>query len=376
MARKPSLWLMLTMLMFPQVVETIYSPALNGISEAFSVSAHQASQTLSIYFAAFSFGVVTWGILADKWGRRATMIAGLIVYGLSALTAMLTNSFALLLFARATSAFGVAVGSVVTQTMLRDSFSGEELGKVFALMGIGLSISPILGMATGGLLVELGGYQWVFASLCGLAVVLLILNLIRLPETQVTQPKLKLSELSKAMIKDRRIWQAASLVALFNIALFAYYQLGGFHFKQMGLSAQQFGYSGLLLGVGTLIGSLVNKSLLKRGVTTNAILNVAASLLVIGALGVLVSISHIWFVVPMVLVVMSFGIAIPNILSNALVEYKQYVGSAGALFGLLYYLMIGGGLALSGLVQHLGYVLLACAMSVSLMRYFNQRKPN
>ncbi len=64
----------------------------------------------------------------------------------------------------------------------------------------------------------------------------------------------------------------------------------------------------------------------------------------------------------MVFAVMGFGVGIPNILSQALVNYKSQAGSAGAIFGLLYYLMIGGGLALVGTVQNLGIVLVVSAV--------------
>lgn len=58
MQRKLTLTLATLMMMFPQVVETIYSPALTQISVGFHVSAESASQTLSCYFFAFAIGVV------------------------------------------------------------------------------------------------------------------------------------------------------------------------------------------------------------------------------------------------------------------------------------------------------------------------------
>ncbi|MGF1706466.1 multidrug effflux MFS transporter [Enterovibrio baiacu] len=362
MNTKPSLWLMVTLLMFPQFVETIYSPALGSISDSFAVTYAQAAQTLSIYFSAFAVGIIFWGIMADKWGRRPTMLSGLLIYGCAAFVAMQTDNFTTMLVARAVSAFGIAVGSVVTQTMLRDVFSGEALGKVFSLMGIGISISPVLGMLLGGQLTSVGGYHSVFLALFIIALVLFVYNVLHLPETQKEKQPLQLGRLSLRMLKDTRIWQSASLVAFFNIALFAYYQLGAFIFADMGLSAAQFGYSGAVLGVGSLLGSAVSKTLLARNVSQLYLLWVSVLLLTAGAFGVHALLDSIWFLAPMMLVVMAFGIAIPNVLSVALIEYKQQVGSAGAVFGLMYYLMIGGGLALAGAIQHLGTVLIACSL--------------
>ncbi|WP_394143492.1 multidrug effflux MFS transporter [Vibrio atypicus] len=368
MVRKPSLMLMVIMLMVPQIVETIYSPALRSIADTFAVTPLQAAQTLSIYFIAFAIGVVFWGITADKYGRRPAMLLGLFIYSCATLTALVTEHFYVVMLARAASAFGIAVGSVVTQTMLRDSFSGEELGKVFSLMGMGISISPVIGMALGGQLVLQAGYQAVFATLFILAIMLLGYNGLKLPETRQTRQPLQLSWLGKTMFKDSQIWCSATLVATFNIALFAYYQLGGFVFEKLGYSVQEFGYSGLVLGIGTLFGSYCNKALLARKVDQSKLLSLATALLTIGSIGVYFLNHSIWFLVPMLLVVMAFGIAIPNVLSTALLNYRQHVGSAGALLGLMYYLIIGVGLAVAGIIQHLGTVLVVCALLTIVAR--------
>ncbi|BCK11746.1 multidrug efflux MFS transporter EmrD-3 [Vibrio cholerae] len=361
MKTKPSLWLMVIMLMFPQIVETIYSPVLGSIARSFSVSDAQAAQTLSVYFLAFALGVVIWGVLADKWGRRPTMLVGLLIYGSATFIAMQTDSFTILILARVFSAFGIAVGSVVTQTILRDVFSGHELRKVFSLMGIGISISPVLGMLLGGQLAFAGGHQLVFLALFFIALVLFVYNLCQLPETQQVKPKIALGCLVARMFKDKQVLLSALLVALYNVALFSYYQLGAFIFSDLGLDAEQFGYSGIALGLGSLIGSFLNKTLLAKQVPQRALLLLAALLLIMGTIGVSLTLDSIGFVAAMILVVIAYGMAIPNILSTVLVEYKSQAGSAGALFGLLYYLLIGSGLALTGLVQHLGVVLLMCA---------------
>ena len=381
MKTKPSLWQMVLLLMLPQVAETIYSPALTSISDAYAVSYAQAAQTLSVYFGAFALGVVVWGVLADRLGRRITMLLGLMLFVIAASIAISTTSFTVLMMARALSAFGIAVGSVVTQTMLRDCFTGEELSKVFAYMGIGISISPVLGMLLGSQLSALGGHKWVFLALLLMALAALLHSLFKLPETELSETETKQSDTSVAlkslaltMLKDRQIWLSVLLVSAYNVALFSYYQLGAFTFAQLGMSNEQFGYSGVVLGLGTLIGSYLNKALLTRGNTSEQLLRLAALLLLVGGIGVWVTQHQVMFLLPMMLVVMSFGIAIPNVLSKALIDYRAQVGSAGALFGLLYYLLIGGGLALVGVGQNLGVSLVVCGVISVSATYSHQKK--
>jgi len=70
--------------MFPQIVEAVYSTALPDIQHRFAVSATNASQTLSLFFVAFAVGIVFWGQLSDRTGRRPAMLMGLLIFGTAA----------------------------------------------------------------------------------------------------------------------------------------------------------------------------------------------------------------------------------------------------------------------------------------------------
>ena len=141
-----SLPLLIALMMFPQIVETIYSPALTDIVTAFNVSQSDAGQTLSLYFIAFAFGVVIWGYSCDWLGRKPTVLIALFLYGIACVAAIFATNFDLLLICRMLMAFSAAIGSIGTQTIMRDRLSGETLRYVFSIMGIALAISPIVGM--------------------------------------------------------------------------------------------------------------------------------------------------------------------------------------------------------------------------------------
>ncbi|MCZ1268859.1 MFS transporter, partial [Paenibacillus tundrae] len=76
----PSLLLMIVLIAFPQISETIYTPSLPDIAAALGVSNSSVQFTLSIYFIGFALGVFCWGWLSDLIGRRPAMLGGLIVY--------------------------------------------------------------------------------------------------------------------------------------------------------------------------------------------------------------------------------------------------------------------------------------------------------
>lgn len=368
MNSKSLLVLAIALLMFPQIAQTLYSPALADIGQAFAVGPQEAAQTLSVFFLAFAFGVVVWGRMCDRIGRRPSMLAGLALYAGASVLAMSASSFNALLMAQALAAFGGAVGSVVTQTVLRDRFKGAELAQVFSMMGIALAASPAIGLFTGASLVQGFGYRGVLGCLLLVSSALWLWCLRTLPETRpqnVTTPAL--FETLWRMLHDRDIWRSTLLVALFNIALFSYYSLGPFMFQRLDLSAQLFGYSGIILALGSGLGAWLNKRLLHRGLNGLQLIRLAAVLALAGGGGVWLMQGSGLFVMPMLLVVLAFGMAIPNILGSALANYGDRLGTAGALFGLFYYLLIGGGLMLAAWGQALGETLVVCGALALLL---------
>lgn len=365
---KISISLMVTLLMFPQIIETMYSPALTSIKTHFHVTNSAAGQGMSIFFIAFAIGVIFWGRMCDIIGRRRSTLFGLVFFISSAIFTLFASTFILLLIGFGCCAFGAAVGSVCTQTILRDSYDGAELGRVFSLIGASISFSPIIGMIAGSWLTEIGGYTWVFMGMIIAISALLGWSLLQLPETKPTKiQRNSLLSLGRKMLKDTHIWYIILMVAVFNIALFSYYSIAPFIFEKLGVNIKLFGYTGFVLALGSIIGALLNIRLLRQQLTTETIMLTASIILLISGIGVYLLQSSIWFFLPMVFVSLSFGLALPNLLSTALNNYRDHLGSAVALLGLFYYLAIGIGLHKAAEFGNLSLTLLLCAITAIVL---------
>ena len=361
MQQEVRLPLAIGLLMFPQLAQTLYSPALTDLAEAFAVPHEDASQAITVYVLAFAFGVVGWGYACDRIGRRPAILAGLTLYAAASVMALVVTTFNGLLMAQSLSALGAAVGSVVTQTILRDRFSGAELAKTFSLIGIAMAVSPAIGLFLGTQLVEAFGYKGVLLGLLALSTFLCSWAALTLPETKPAIPvQAPLLSTVRMMLSDRSVWYSAALISVFNVAMMSYYAIGPFEFQRINASPELYGYSGLALAVGASFGAWLNRRLIKQGVAGEKLIATAAVLVLIGGIGVQLLRSNSWFLLPLLLVVVSFGIAIPNILGKALESYGTRLGTAGALFGLMYYLLIGIGMVIVGWTQHLGITTITC----------------
>lgn len=362
MKDKSLLPLSLALLMFPQLAQTLCSPALADFAARFSVSPRMASQVLTVYFLAFALGVVTWGRMSDRIGRRRALLSGMTVYALGSACALIVPSFGGLLAAQTVAAFGAAAGSVVTQTIFRDRFTGSELARVFSVATMVLALSPALGLFAGATLVGAFGYRGVFWCLLMTALGLLGWAAKSLPETRPAHVHvMPVLQTLRLLAKEPQVWRSALLVAIFNVAIFSYYALGPFLFTRLGLSETVYGVSGLLMALGSALGALLNRRFIRAGCHPQRLLTLAVMLALGGGIGVQQLQHTMWFVIPMIFVLIAFGLAIPNVLGQALVAFGDRIGTASALFGLLYYLMIGLGMLLAGWSQALGGSLVVCA---------------
>ncbi|KAB1230993.1 MFS transporter [Chryseobacterium viscerum] len=379
MKKTNPIWLLTLLVMLPQFVETIYSPVLPMVQEQFGVKEESATLTISLYFIAFAVGVAFWGVQCDRIGRKKSLEYGLITYGIGTMAAIFAPNFMILLSARIISAFGISVGSIVTQTILRDTYDKDNISKVFSWIGIGLSISPVVGMITGSVLAASIGHQGVFITLCLLALLFFILSRNKVSETSYSKKTINigtLTSLLKRMLRDPSIIKCCLLIMSFNVLLFSYYSLAPFIFKENQYSSYVFGYSSIILAGGTFAGAQLNRFFLLKNIPSEYLVKTGVLLAFFASILVwMLTRSGIYFLIPYFFIVMAFSIAIPNILSTALVNYKNETGSAGALLGLIYYVMIGLGLISIGFIQNLGIsCVLFSGIGVCTLLLFDHKK--
>jgi len=388
-AAVPPLLLLVLLIAFPQLSETLYAPVLPHIATAFEVPAATAQLTMSVYFLAFALGVVAWGRMADKRGRRPAMLAGLACYLLGAVLALVAPSFWLLLVSRFLLAFGASAGSVVVQTVLRDRYHGAQLAGVFSIIGATLSLSPAFGPPTGALLAQRFGHIGVFGFLALMGIGLLLATLRWLAETRpgpssTDGAAAALSVVARRVATDGRLWIAACHVAGFNVILFGYYTLAPFTLQQLGWSGWVFGLTGLAVALGSVLGAWINRRLLRQHAPVQLVRFAVLASAVVSAMQVVwVFVANEqpnWVLGGLVLfqflLMLAYGCAIPNLLATALDGYSEVRGTAAALFGLTYYLMLAAGLGLlslfhrpSVLYQPVAILVVAMLLALTLVRF-------
>ena len=76
-------------------------PAFDALRADFALSdPNQAQLTIYVYMIAFAFAQLVYGPVSDMAGRRPALLAGLVIFVVGCLIAIVSTNFAMLLFAR------------------------------------------------------------------------------------------------------------------------------------------------------------------------------------------------------------------------------------------------------------------------------------
>jgi DHA1 family bicyclomycin/chloramphenicol resistance-like MFS transporter len=159
-------------------------PGLSAIDAALGVADDNDRQlVLGVYLVGFAAAQLVWGPLADRYGRKSTLLVGLGLYVVASVAAAFAPGFAALLAARLAQGLAAASTRVVALALVRDCYTGRGMGRVMSLVMMVFMIVPILAPSIGQLILLVAPWRWMFGLLVVGGVVMLLWAANRLPET-------------------------------------------------------------------------------------------------------------------------------------------------------------------------------------------------
>ena len=166
------------------LTETIYSAALPEIAQQLNTLGSVAQLSTTAYYIGFAIGIFTLGRISDIYGRRPVILFGISFYIIATFLISLSTNIEFFITMRIFQAYGASVGSVIAQSMARDSYKGWELSYIYASVSMIMSIVPSIGSAIGGYIIEYSQeWQYIFRFLILLAGTSLLIYIKFLPET-------------------------------------------------------------------------------------------------------------------------------------------------------------------------------------------------
>jgi DHA1 family bicyclomycin/chloramphenicol resistance-like MFS transporter len=159
-------------------------PALPDIGRSLHV-AHENDRQLVViaYFVGFASTQLLWGPLADRFGRKPIMAAGVGLYGVFALLCAFAPTFPILIAGRVLMGASAAASRVLVVAMVRDLFEAEAMARVMSLVFMTFMLVPVLAPNIGQLILLFAPWRAIFVVLAVYATIMVIWPSLRLPET-------------------------------------------------------------------------------------------------------------------------------------------------------------------------------------------------
>lgn len=353
-----------------------YLPSFPALARAFATDVEQVQLSLAAYFLGLALGQLLYGPLADRYGRRRPLLAGVLLFTLASLACALAPSLEWLIGARFVQALGGCAGMVVTRAVVRDLCDPIASAKVFSQLMLVMGVAPILAPLAGGLLLSALGWQSIFvclslfSALCGLAVALW------LPETlaQDGPP----APLRGALGEYRRLlgdWPFLGHALTGGLAIagmFAYIAGSPFVFIELyGVPAEHYGWLFGGNALGFILAAQLNAWLVVRHGPGYWLRRLVWFYLACGLALLAIALARpmvLWpLLLPLFGCMASLGVLLPNASACAMAGQGRHAGSASALLGSLQFTIAASAAALVGALHDgsawpMALVICSCAV--------------
>ncbi|NTU81180.1 MAG: multidrug effflux MFS transporter, partial [Chloroflexales bacterium] len=137
----------------------MYLPGLPAIARDLGADPGVVQLTLSLFFIGLAVGQAFYGPLADRFGRKAPLLAGCALYALASAACALAPTAPVLVAARLAQALGGAAGRVIARSVVRGVDAYYEDGAFYVTTptlaqpgpwGAAVAVrDPATGVATG-----------------------------------------------------------------------------------------------------------------------------------------------------------------------------------------------------------------------------------
>ncbi len=142
-------------------------PSLGLIQADFGATQTQAASAIAIFLAGFSTAPLVVGPLADRFGRKPVMLAGILLFTLCAAGCALAPSINALLAFRLFQGVGAGAVGVLPRAIIRDLFDGHESRVHIAAVSLIFSIAPLIAPTLGAAILAFGSWRVIYMLLTG-----------------------------------------------------------------------------------------------------------------------------------------------------------------------------------------------------------------
>ncbi|MCL1840453.1 MAG: MFS transporter [Propionibacteriaceae bacterium] len=209
---------------FNPINSSLIATALVWIATAMKVPAAQATILVTVFYLASTIAQPAAGKLSEVFGPRRVFLVGIVVLMVGAVVGGLGMNMSMLVVSRTLIGLGTSASYPAAMTLIRQRADSAGLSeppsRVLGLLQISGSVTSVVGLPLGGVLVGLWGWRTSFWINIPFTVIALVMALRWIPETHTQQHRTAreiYSELDGTGILGFIVMMVALLVFLFTL---------------------------------------------------------------------------------------------------------------------------------------------------------------
>ena len=323
----------------------LFLPAMPAAAKALGASESAMALNLTAVLVGLGVGQLLAGPISDGTGRRPVMLAGLVVFTLSALACMAAASVEVLIGVRLVQGLAAAFGYAVGNAFVTDHKRGSGAARLLSWVIVVGATAPVVASLSGAQMLRLLGWRGPFLLLAAVGLLTLVAATFGLPESLPKERRLRggagtAFRTMMALSRDARFMGYSLTSALVCVVFFAYLAGSSFVYQGIyGVSATTFSILFAVNALGMLAAGRLNHRLLGRFSPKALLAAVLVAYAVAGVAVLLVALSgglSLWaMAVPLFVIVAGLGFIFPDLTALALSLHPEAAGTAAAYFGAL-----------------------------------------
>jgi MFS transporter, DHA1 family, multidrug resistance protein len=158
----------------PALATDMYLAALPDMSVELNSSESLLNLNLILFFLFYAIGLLIWGPLSDSYGRKPTLVAGMVAFVIfSVLCGLATDVYQLIFFRALQGIFG-GVAVAVSVAMVKDIYDGHERERALAVVSTMMALGPIIAPIAGAALLQVITWNGIFFILAAIGIIALV----------------------------------------------------------------------------------------------------------------------------------------------------------------------------------------------------------
>lgn len=361
---------------FPPLTIDLYLPALPQMVEVFNTDQSMVNLTLSSYFVTYAVGLLFWGPLSEKFGRKPILLIGLASYMVASVICAMTNSIEQLIGARVFQAFAGSAITVIATAIVKDLYEGREREKIMATIMSLVIIAPMVAPVFGAFLLQIASWRMMFVTLAvfGAFASVLACCYRETLETKYQGSVFRSWGRMGVVMKNRSFVKLLVIFSIIPMALMGFLAAGSYiYINHFGLTEQQFSYAFAFNALCASFGPTIYMKLSYRMPVQKVISGGFALLALAGIFTLTIGNLSPWFFMfiaaPATLMAIIMRVPGTNLMLN---QQDHDTGSAVAL--IQFFSMICGSLGMvlvsirpDSLIENLGFIQLSVGTLGGLM---------